>query len=463
MDMTTTLTLLACGVPILLIVYGVMRYYSRPRDGLLFGARAEPGWAEEPEVKAIRRSFIRQMNWCTLILLVIQLGLLLVPYFSIALTAWVVWMIAAIVVLEIPYARANRTLRHWKAERGYARSGEQRRLVELKGLGRLRCVRWLDFLWPGIVCAAACAAPVWLVKESPEKWLLVGTLATFLLVEVIFGICAVWMDRTRNTIISTDSRVNLNYNRAKRMLWRKMWLWCAWLTAALVAACAAGSDGGFNMAMTAVGVGSAVYGAAVLALCIWLIRAQRVLNRFYQPQMDLPIGSIEDDDCWLGGLIYYNPDDRRVNVEKRVGVGFTINMATPVGKVFSAVITLLIVGTVVFCGVFTIPVEFCPLTLSVERGALTAVQVREDYSIPLDSIEGLELVQSLPSLARVNGTGMPKLSKGTYRDRDTGERCELFLNPENGEFLKFASGDTTYYMSAADDEQTVEIYHELVH
>ena len=70
--------------------------------------------------------------------------------------------------------------------------------------------------------------------------------------------------------------------------------------------------------------------------------------------------------------------------------------------------------------------EFCPLKLSVEQDMLTAAQVRENYSIPLDAIEDLELVQSLPSLARVNGTGMLKLSKGTYRDRDTGERCELF-------------------------------------
>ena len=273
MDVVMTLSLLACGVPILLIVYGVMRYYSRAQGGLLFGARVEPGWTEEPEVRAIRKTFVRQMNRYALLLLVLQLGLLLIPYVSIAMTVWVIWMIAAIVVLEIPYVRANHALRRWKAERGYVRSGEQRRLVELKGLGQLRCVRWLDFLWPGIVCAAACAAPVWLVKETPEKWLLVGTLATFLLVEVIFGAAAVWMDKTRNAVISTDSRVNLNYNRARRMLWRKMWLWCAWLTAALAAVCAAGSAGSFDMAMTAVGVGSAVYGAPDVQKAIAAIRA----------------------------------------------------------------------------------------------------------------------------------------------------------------------------------------------
>ena len=37
MDVVMTLSLLVCGVPILLIVYGVMRYYSRAQGGLLFG------------------------------------------------------------------------------------------------------------------------------------------------------------------------------------------------------------------------------------------------------------------------------------------------------------------------------------------------------------------------------------------------------------------------------------------
>ena len=90
MDVVMTLSLLACGVPILLIVYGVMRYYSRAQGGLLFGARVEPGWTEEPEVRAIRKTFVRQMNRYALLLLVLQLGLLLIPYVSIAMTVWVI-------------------------------------------------------------------------------------------------------------------------------------------------------------------------------------------------------------------------------------------------------------------------------------------------------------------------------------------------------------------------------------
>lgn len=41
---------------------------------------------------------------------------------------------------------------------------------------------------------------------------------------------------------------------------------------------------------------------------------------------------IEDDDKWiLGNTIYYNSDDPNLFVEKRIGIGWTVNMAKPLG------------------------------------------------------------------------------------------------------------------------------------
>ncbi len=38
------------------------------------------------------------------------------------------------------------------------------------------------------------------------------------------------------------------------------------------------------------------------------------------------------DNHWIWGSFYYNPDDPSTFVEKRYGIGWTINMATPLGK-----------------------------------------------------------------------------------------------------------------------------------
>ena len=48
-----------------------------------------------------------------------------------------------------------------------------------------------------------------------------------------------------------------------------------------------------------------------------------------------------DDEKWIYGFIYYNKDDPNLVVEKRLGMGWNINMANPLGK-FIAIITFLI-------------------------------------------------------------------------------------------------------------------------
>lgn len=48
----------------------------------------------------------------------------------------------------------------------------------------------------------------------------------------------------------------------------------------------------------------------------------------------LVIEESDDDQYWWWGSIYYNPNDPSVFVEKRVGIGWTLNMATTKGKLF---------------------------------------------------------------------------------------------------------------------------------
>ncbi|MGM0753871.1 MAG: DUF1648 domain-containing protein [Bacillota bacterium] len=41
----------------------------------------------------------------------------------------------------------------------------------------------------------------------------------------------------------------------------------------------------------------------------------------------------DDDQYWKGGLIYFNPNDPSIFVEKRFGVGWTLNFARPLGYI----------------------------------------------------------------------------------------------------------------------------------
>jgi uncharacterized membrane protein len=49
---------------------------------------------------------------------------------------------------------------------------------------------------------------------------------------------------------------------------------------------------------------------------------------------DPPVGDRTPDQCWTWGMFYYNPDDPAIMVEKRFGIGYTMNF----GNVWSWVI-----------------------------------------------------------------------------------------------------------------------------
>ena len=53
-----------------------------------------------------------------------------------------------------------------------------------------------------------------------------------------------------------------------------------------------------------------------------------------------PIGDRTPDECWKWGQIYYNPADPSIWIEKRAGVGYTVNFARPTVWVLVALITL---------------------------------------------------------------------------------------------------------------------------
>ncbi|ATD55674.1 DUF5808 domain-containing protein [Clostridium chauvoei] len=60
----------------------------------------------------------------------------------------------------------------------------------------------------------------------------------------------------------------------------------------------------------------------------------------------------DDDDKWILGCLYYNKNDPSVMIEKRVGIGWTINLGNPKGMAI-LVITLLLIFIMILFGILT--------------------------------------------------------------------------------------------------------------
>ncbi|MGL5316378.1 MAG: DUF5808 domain-containing protein, partial [Peptostreptococcaceae bacterium] len=56
----------------------------------------------------------------------------------------------------------------------------------------------------------------------------------------------------------------------------------------------------------------------------------------------------DDDNNWIFGMFYYNPNDPSFFVQKRFGVGWTVNIGTTKGKIyFIAPFIILIIALIV--------------------------------------------------------------------------------------------------------------------
>jgi uncharacterized membrane protein len=76
------------------------------------------------------------------------------------------------------------------------------------------------------------------------------------------------------------------------------------------------------------GVWIGVIVCATLAVTIWMIRVGQGGQRAV-PAADGQAGDATPDGAWKAGLIYFNPGDSAVFVERRFGVGWTLNFGSP--------------------------------------------------------------------------------------------------------------------------------------
>lgn len=165
----------------------------------------------------------------------------------------------------------------------------------------------------------------------------------------------------------------------------------------------------------------------------------------------------EDDDNYIFGMIYYNPNDPAFFVEKRAGVGWTVNVARPMGKVAMALTALLIIGTIV-------------MTVYASTSMKVNLQIREQvvtikgmYSENIDRKDIVELSfeKSIPPIAvKQNGGAIGNKKVGYFRTKD-GEKVKLFIEDDKNSVIKIVTKEKTIYINYEEKEKTEALFNEL--
>ena len=455
-----------CIVPTLLICFGQIYPKNWKEKKLIFGVKNRKEFQEGEAEETINGIVNKYRGYARSIVAagcVIAVILLLLRSITLQISLWTAFILLAILAINIPYMLGNKEMKSLKRALGLGGKGKIS-YTDLSNAGAVHALRPVR-IWIPTICSVALVLLAFIMdRKAIGKAAVAGTymmtiiMATYSVCNLLFLLMSYVFDGMKNEVISADSDVNANYNRAKKKNMADMLVWYAWVMFGLMACLLLSfvfidSD---LLCMIAIGI---YMGMIMLGAALFVAREKKIEAR-YAKEMTL---LADDDDLWIAGTIYYNPKDKRLNVEKRMGVGATINVAHPAGKVLCAGIVLLMIYTILTI-VWIGQMESTPIRLRAEADQLVCHQLKDDYVIPYTEIQSMEWGENITehSLKRVAGVGMEQLLKGDF-SVDGRSGCKVFLAPQEKVFIKITTLDgTAYYVSGADAAETREAYEHLM-
>ena len=204
------------------------------------------------------------------------------------------------------------------------------------------------------------------------------------------------------------------------------------------------------------------FGAVVLLHITYLLYTEFRLRAL---QAKLTAGAatgalVDEDDRWIFGQFYYNPDDRHLIVNARTGLNTTVNLARPAGRIFMGFAALCLLGMLAI-GPWMSSLDTRPVTLTATETELISTYGTKETRIPRAEITDVTLLDELPDgLSRTNGTSMEHLAYGRYFSRVYGG-IDLCLDPTEPPFLLVQTEERTYLLASRDPEQTWAAYKAL--
>ncbi|SEO54182.1 Uncharacterized membrane protein [Paenibacillus sophorae] len=250
-------------------------------------------------------------------------------------------------------------------------------------------------------------------RSSSEFGIILGIQAAGM--TLLFFLLSLAFRRMRTKVYSADSAINEGLNRAQRRYWSALFLAMAILDAAFAAAAV------LTGLETSARFGSvwhtfiAIQVAAPFAIAWYTDRKMNEWSKRLREADGQPFYT-DDDEYWINGINYCNPNERSTLVPKRTGLGLTLNMATRGGKVFMGATLILVAVIIAGLAIFLVREDWMAPTLTVDTDGNVRVQSPSyGYSFPLDQIRELRLEDELPDGTRTNGVATDSYARGHFR------------------------------------------------
>lgn len=453
--MSMSAILLITLYPILFILYVMMRSEAKPRKNILLGVTLPFEARMDETVLAYCKAYKKWLLVVMLLLGILPLGILFITRIGLAMLLFMTWVLLLIVVAYIPYIVYHKKLKALKQARGYMGQSAGKALIDTQVAEKLPQKRSAWWYLPAILISAipVIATIYQGLAGDKDAFLLLILFGAYLLCTLCLYFFARIIYRQRAEVIDENTQLSIALTRVRRYHWEKSFLYIAWLMAL-------GSLGTWLFMDTGWWYIVFLF-LSVAGILFAAIRAE-LATRKAQYALAAQSGTgvyADDDDNWIWGMFYYNPHDKHFLINNRVGMGTTVNMGRTSGKVMMG-FTVLLMLSLPFMGLWLMAEEDAGVRLELTDSALVASHTARAYTIAIEDIQSLALLNALPSGTRVAGTSMDTVLKGNFRLNGIGA-CKLCLNPQAPPFLVITTGEDVFIVAAQTGDETRSIYAQL--
>lgn len=452
--MVINIIMLICMYPVLPIMYFMLKNESKAKKNIVLGVTLPYEARDTDEVTDIGKEFKKSLGIVCGIFGIIPFTFFLVPYDSIVVTLYMLWLSVIIIVPYVVYIKYYKKLKVLKKENNWGMDSEVSTAIDTKVaiIPVKKLSKWL-FVIPTIMSFLP-VIDTFIHKMGEEgSVILLFIFGTNALLTASFIFFDRIIYRQKSEIVGDDSDINIALTRVRRNNWSKSFIYMSWLT---------GIFSLFFWIFYSKPLSLLIMSGIYSVVLLYLVIRVEFNTRKVQEMITKDSGRdwyVDDDEYWIYGMFYYNPNDNHTMINSRIGVSTTVNMAKPIGKVIT-IFGILVILLMPFIGAYVIVEEFTPLKVEYVANYLTVNHTKEVLSLDTSAINEVELLTKLPHTTKTNGTAFDTLLKGTFRVDGIGS-CKLYLNPGVGPFIKIKSNEKYFIIGTNSSDETIELYEEL--
>ncbi|MCQ2553906.1 MAG: hypothetical protein MJ150_06350, partial [Clostridia bacterium] len=269
----------------------------------------------------------------------------------------------------------------------------------------------------------------------------------------LFYVCYKIDKRKKSERVNDDIGLTEALTNLRRNSWSKIWLLMSYGLALINIAAFVSSS---SMILFTGGI--TLIGLILVFASIKIEFDTRKLQEELTKDIDNIV--VDEDDYWIWGLFYYNPNDSHLIVNNRIGINTGLNLAKTAGKVIMGLSALILLSIPVMMPAIDYVVNKAPV-IEFADDQLLVNSGHYNIKIKENEIVELKLLEECPSMNKMNGTNMPNLNKGFFKVKDYGN-ANVCIDPTVTPYIyiKIADGHQ-FFINSRDSEITRNTYNQL--